>query len=439
LKTLREKISLKFTPRIAPSLAQKINKSIPEPTPVSIDKVPPPSPLLAKTAKEVNIISKYFQNKKSSNDNKNKENPKAIKSYTQASKSPTNMDEVLKIKKAFFTLNAEKIDQVNNIVKGIVKSKPKIQMTTKGPSRKQVIIPMSKDNIDSFMKNSSLHIVNINRQFCNAKSEILVDYIQAEPLGITIVTNKVSQQSDLMIINQYIKNSNDVNALQVNELCLPKSKSYLKIIGIPYFPHNNSQECLTSNDIELVLKQNQIFNNISLASKPRVIKMLPKSDMSIVWIDIWDVQSGSNAKMLINRCFNIGKYIATIQGANMNPGVPQCKNCWKWEHVTFSCRIQGSKCVKCNGPHKSENHREFGWCCKPNDKINPPRLETKKGKSCPHLFKCLNCHGDHQADSNVCLFWRHRFNREWQMKKYLEIHENRSKSIHSEVNITIQQ
>jgi len=169
--------------------------------------------------------------------------------------------------------------------------------------------------------------VNINRQFCNAKSEILVDYIQAEPLGITIVTNKVSQQSNLMIIDQYIKNSNDVNTLQVNELCLPKSKSYLKIIGIPYFPHDNSQECLTSNDIELVFKQNQIFDNISLASKPRVIKMSFKSDMSIVWIDIWDVQSGSNAKMLINRCFNIGKYIATIRGANMNPGVPQCKNC----------------------------------------------------------------------------------------------------------------
>jgi len=210
-------------------------------------------------------------------------------------------------------------------------------MTTKGPSRKQVIIPMSKDNIDSFMKNSSLHIANINRQFCNAKSEILVDYIQAEPLGITIVTNEVSQQSNLMIIDQYIKHSNAVNILQVDELHLPKSKLCLKIIGIPYFPHDNSQECLTSNDIELVLKQNQIFNNISLASKPRVIKVSPKSDMSIMWINIWDVQSRSNTKMLINRYFNVGKYIATIQEANMNPGVPQCKNCWKWGHATFLC------------------------------------------------------------------------------------------------------
>ena len=108
-----------------------------------------------------------------------------------------------------------------------------------------------------------------------------------------------------------------------------KSKSYLKIIGISFYPHTNSQERLTSNDIKTILKQNQIFDNISLASRPRVIKVSPKSNMSIIWIDIWNIQSGKNAKMLINRCFNVGKYIATIRRANINPGVLQCKNCWK--------------------------------------------------------------------------------------------------------------
>ena len=158
--------------------------------------------------------------------------------------------------------------------------------------------------------------------------------------------------------------------------------------------------------------------------------------MSIVWIDIWDVQSSSNAKTLINRCFNVGRYryIVTIRGANMNPGVPQCKNCWKWGHATFSCRIQESKCIKCNGPHKSKNYCKFGWCCKVNDRINPPKLETKKEEPYPYSFKCSNCWGDHQVDSNQCPFWRHRFNREWQLKKYAEICDNRFKSIRSEVN-----
>lgn len=199
-------------------------------------------------------------------------------------------------------------------------------MTTKGPSRKHIIIPMSAENASSLMKNLSMNMANINRQLRSAKTDILVDYIRSDGNGIIIVTNKVAQQSDLTIIDQYVKNSSNINALQVEESRLPKSKSYLKIISIPFYPHVNLQDRLTSVDIEIVLRQNHIFNNITLASKPRVIKVSPKSDMAIVWIDIWDVQSGQKAKMLINRYFNVGNYIATIKGANMNPGVPQCKN-----------------------------------------------------------------------------------------------------------------
>ena len=212
----------------------------------------------------------------------------------------------------FPSLNVQKINQVNNIVNSSTNPKPHIRMTTKGPSRKQVIIPMGGDNVISFMKNSSLHVANLNRTLCNSKSEVLADYIQSKNSGITVITNKVAFQSDLSIIDNYVKSSNDINSLQVEESHLPKSKSYLKIIIIPFFPHVNSQEKLSSNNIETILKQNHIFNNISLASKPRVIKVSPKSDMAIVWIDIWDIQSGVNAKMLINRCFNVRNYIATI-------------------------------------------------------------------------------------------------------------------------------
>ena len=155
-------------------------------------------------------------------------------------------------------------------------------MMTKGPSRKQVIISMSGENINTFIKNSSLHVANINRLLCNTKSDVLVDYIRSNLTCVTIITNKVSQQSDMSIIDQYVKNSNNINTLQVEEPCLPMSKSYLKIIGIPFFSHVNSQDKLMLNDIELILKQNHIFDNISLTSKPRVIKVSPKSDMSIV-------------------------------------------------------------------------------------------------------------------------------------------------------------
>jgi len=46
------------------------------------------------------------------------------------------MSDVLKIKEAFSALNTKKIDQVNNIVKGNLKLKLRIQMTTKDLLRK---------------------------------------------------------------------------------------------------------------------------------------------------------------------------------------------------------------------------------------------------------------------------------------------------------------
>jgi len=85
-------------------------------------------------------------------------------------------------------------------------------MTTKGPFCKQVIIPMGNKNNTKFMKNSSIYITNLNRNLRNAKSEVLVDFIHSDPLGITVVTNKVSLPSDLLIIENYVKNSENIDS-----------------------------------------------------------------------------------------------------------------------------------------------------------------------------------------------------------------------------------
>ena len=37
-----------------------------------------------------------------------------------------------------------------------------------------------------------------------------------------------------------------------------------------------------------------------LASKHCIIKASPKSDIIVIWVDIWDSQSGSTAKNIIN-------------------------------------------------------------------------------------------------------------------------------------------
>ena len=190
--SLRRKITAKFTPKTQPVIA-KNNKAFSKLSLVSIEKIPPL--ISTKSQKEVNLISKFLKNNKSVNTN-----TQPSKSYTQALKQNISMSEVIKIKEVFPSIGAKKIDQINNIVKGTPKTRPRVQMTTKRPSRKHIIIPMSNDNNSKFMKNSSVHIANINRALKNVKSEVLVNFIHSDSLGIMVVTNKISLQSDLQII-----------------------------------------------------------------------------------------------------------------------------------------------------------------------------------------------------------------------------------------------
>ena len=107
-------------------------------------------------------------------------------------------------------------------------------MTTKGLSRKQIIVPMSRNNKKNFMKESNIHISNMNRALKSIKSNILVNFIHLDAADITIVTNKVITSLDLQTIEQYIKGANYINSNKVKSLRLSQSKSYLKIIGLSY-------------------------------------------------------------------------------------------------------------------------------------------------------------------------------------------------------------
>ena len=250
--------------------------------------------------------------------------------------------------------------------------------------------------------------------------------------------------------------------------------------------------------MEGIIKASHIFNNVKIASKPHIYKVSLKSDMAIIQIDIQNSQNSSSTKKIINQSFNVESFIATIRGANINPDIPQYKNCWKWEHTMFSYCFQESRYIKYNELHKSEHHCYFGWCCKANffvstcphdsiflisllilniifinhlikyieyvhrdqiniscrdskityyafyamlktliyiiSKTNPPHLKTKQDEPCPHTFKCINYKGNHQADLYTCPFWHHCFNREQHSKKYQEIRENQNNSTHSDMN-----
>ena len=144
---------------------------------------------------------------------------------------------------------------------------------------------MGKNNINKFMALSSIHIANLNRSLKNIKSDVIIDYIQLELIGITIVTNKVALSLNLQVIENYVKNVENVNLEYIEAPRLPQLKFYLKIIGIPYFIENTNISIML-DFIESIIKSNYIFNNLSLISKPQVIKASSKSDIAIIWVDI---------------------------------------------------------------------------------------------------------------------------------------------------------
>ena len=84
----------------------------------------------------------------------------------------------LKIKETFPNLLNKKIDLVQKVINSSnIKPKPKINMTTKGLSHKQVIILMNNKLAKKFIKDSSMYVMNINCALKNIWSNIIADFI----------------------------------------------------------------------------------------------------------------------------------------------------------------------------------------------------------------------------------------------------------------------
>jgi len=115
--------------------------------------------------------------------------------------------ETLKIKETFPNILNNKIKQVQKVINGPNnKSKLRISITTKGPSHKQVIIPMGNDIAKEFIKESNLHVTNINCAFKAIKSSMIADFIHVNDKGIIVTTNNVALSLDLQEIKKYVKN-----------------------------------------------------------------------------------------------------------------------------------------------------------------------------------------------------------------------------------------
>ena len=166
----------------------------------------------------------------------------------------------------FPTASPKKIVEINNIINKSDSVKQKVNMTTKGPSRKQVFISMSENNTKVIRNNISSYIKSINRSLQEASLNILADFIHLEKLGI-IITNQVASAQDMSIIEDILKNSENINEVLIESPYLSQSKLFLKILSLLYYSEN-TKKAISPDIISGVLKESYIFNNIVITQNP---------------------------------------------------------------------------------------------------------------------------------------------------------------------------
>ena len=116
------------------------------------------------------------------------------KSYAQASKAniSLNVKDVLQIKKAFPTSSANETGRIIKVKNSSEKqNKPRINMTTKGLLRKQVITPIAKSNAELIMNLANQFIVNINKSLKEIRSDVSANFIHIIKNGVIITTDKL--------------------------------------------------------------------------------------------------------------------------------------------------------------------------------------------------------------------------------------------------------
>jgi len=99
--------------------------------------------------------------------------------------------------------------------------------------------------------------------------------------GIIITINKATSVLNMSIIEKYLQENDNIDLDYITSSCFPKSKSYLKILGLLYIIAKTNLS-VTSELIKEVIKESYIFNNIILVLRSQVIKAFSKYDMAVI-------------------------------------------------------------------------------------------------------------------------------------------------------------
>ncbi|KXN84581.1 hypothetical protein AN958_12317, partial [Leucoagaricus sp. SymC.cos] len=103
-----------------------------------------------------------------------------------------------------------------------------------------------------------------------------------------------------------------------SEAYLPASKSFLKLIDIPYIRQDGSRT--TSDQVEGVMRASNLSNHFILVGPPQVVRNSKSSDTVTAYFKVWDSQRGTRATNLIGHSLQFGHWTSRVMEASANPG-----------------------------------------------------------------------------------------------------------------------
>ncbi|KXN84855.1 hypothetical protein AN958_12023 [Leucoagaricus sp. SymC.cos] len=174
--------------------------------------------------------------------------------------------------------------------------KPKA--TTKGPSRKQVLFvlddPNARPNLKQMPRLLNKYLVDNKVVGLHAES-VLVVYG-----GWSIQLTDIPSLEQLNAIRQWL----GIHFSPVgSEVYLPMSKSFLKLIDIPYICQDGSRT--TSDQVEGVMRASNLSNHFVLVGPPQVVRNSKSSDTAMAYFEVWDSQRGTCATNLVGHSLHV--------------------------------------------------------------------------------------------------------------------------------------
>jgi len=151
---------------------------------------------------------------------------------------------LLQLKEAFPNLPQTTIIFMHQASLGVTKasqggsSRPAVsrtlKMTIQGPTRCQVLILLDPAAIETVVANAASVVLSCNKDLVEARSKLRVESVCKVWNGVSMSTNSVASAAELEVIKQWLKKTAGLGESTEVEPHLPQSKSFLKILGVPY-------------------------------------------------------------------------------------------------------------------------------------------------------------------------------------------------------------